>query len=85
MLNRTLSLGWSHQETRTLDEKRLITLVMVIGAGIGAVLFALTDYPGWIGLGAGLGILFGAGYARRRRADDSWQGPVGLPCIRGAC
>jgi hypothetical protein len=39
---------------------------LIFGAGIGTVLFALTDNPVWIGLGAGLGILFGAGFARRR-------------------
>lgn len=54
-----------------MDEKRTITLVMAIGAGIGAVLYALTDFPGWIGLGAGLGILFGAGFARGRKTGDS--------------
>jgi hypothetical protein len=71
MLHGTLSLGWSHQETRTLDAKQRITIAMVIGAVIGAVLFALTDFPGWIGLGAGLGIIFGAGIARRRTPHDS--------------
>lgn len=38
---------------------------LIFGAGIGVVLFAVTDNPVWIGLGAGLGILFGAGWARR--------------------
>jgi hypothetical protein len=54
-----------------VDEKRVITLSMVIGAGIGTVLFALAEHPGWIGLGAGLGIVFGAGIARRRRGDGT--------------
>jgi hypothetical protein len=39
---------------------------LIFGAGIGTVLFALTGNPVWIGLGAGLGILFGGGFARRR-------------------
>lgn len=34
---------------------------LVFGAATGAVLFALTDNPVWIGLGVGLGILFGGG------------------------
>ncbi|MDP6667662.1 MAG: hypothetical protein QF357_09735 [Dehalococcoidia bacterium] len=54
-----------------MDAKQRITIAMVIGAVIGAVLFALTDFPGWIGLGAGLGIIFGAGIARRRTPHDS--------------
>jgi hypothetical protein len=52
-----------------MDSKRITTLGMVIGASIGAVMFGLTDYSGWIGLGAGLGILFGYGYAQRRDAE----------------
>ncbi len=39
---------------------------LIFGAGFGTVLFALTGDPVWIGLGAGLGILFGGGVARRR-------------------
>jgi hypothetical protein len=39
---------------------------LIFGAGIGTVLFALTDNPVWIGLGLGLGILFGAGLGRLR-------------------
>ena len=54
-----------------MDEKQITTLSMVIGAGLGTVLFVSTDYPGWIGLGAGLGILFGYGYARRRDGGSS--------------
>lgn len=38
---------------------------LIFGAAIGVVLFALTENAVWIGLGAGLGILFGAGFARR--------------------
>ena len=53
-----------------MDEKQTITISMVLGAGIGSVLLVLTDFPGWIGIGAGLGIVFGAGYARRGRGRD---------------
>jgi hypothetical protein len=38
---------------------------LIFGVAIGVVLFALTENAVWIGLGAGLGILFGAGFARR--------------------
>ena len=38
---------------------------LIFGAAIGTVLFALTENAVWLGLGAGLGILFGAGFARR--------------------
>ena len=40
---------------------------LVFGAAIGVVLFALTDSPVWIALGSGLGLIFGAGIARRRK------------------
>lgn len=40
---------------------------LIFGVAIGVVLFTLTDDAVWIGLGAGLGFLFGAGFARRRR------------------
>lgn len=52
-----------------MDKKQITTIGMVIGAGAGALLFALTEFPGWIGFGAGLGILFGYGYAERRGAE----------------
>ena len=39
---------------------------LIFGLSLGVVLFALTDNPVWMGLGAGLGILFGTGFARRR-------------------
>ncbi len=38
---------------------------LIFGVAIGVVLFAVTENAVWIGLGAGLGILFGAGIARR--------------------
>jgi hypothetical protein len=38
---------------------------LIFGVSLGVVLFVVTDNPVWIGLGAGLGILFGAGWARR--------------------
>ena len=38
---------------------------LIFGTALGVVLSALTDNPVWIGLGAGLGILLGAGFARR--------------------
>ena len=38
---------------------------LIFGAAIGVVLFTLTENAVWIGLGAGLGILFGAGFAKR--------------------
>lgn len=38
---------------------------LVFGTSLGVVLFAVTHNPVWIALGAGLGILFGAGWARR--------------------
>jgi hypothetical protein len=39
---------------------------LIFGAGIGTVLFALTSNPVWIGLGTGLGIIFGAAFAGSR-------------------
>lgn len=39
---------------------------LILGAAIGTVLFALTENPVWIGLGTGLGIIFGAAFGRRR-------------------
>ena len=54
-----------------MDEKRITTIGMVIGSGLGSVLYVLTDFPGWIGFGAGFGILFGFGFARRRGAGDN--------------
>jgi hypothetical protein len=38
---------------------------LIFGTSIGVVLFALTDNPVWLGLGPGLGILLGAGFAKR--------------------
>lgn len=42
---------------------------IAIGAGVGAAIFAATDNPAWIGIGAALGVVFGAGLDRRRRDD----------------
>jgi hypothetical protein len=39
---------------------------LIFGAGIGTVLFAITSNPVWIGLGTGLGIIFGAAFAGSR-------------------
>ncbi len=52
------------------DEKRppsLIGAFLAIGAGRGAALFAATDSPVWIGVGAGVGAAIGAGVDARRR------------------
>ena len=38
---------------------------LISGVALGTVFFALTENAVWIGLGAGLGILFGAGFAKR--------------------
>ena len=39
---------------------------LIFGVAIAVVFFTLTDNAVWIGLGAGLGLLFGAGLAGRR-------------------
>ena len=41
-----------------------IGLGIAIGAGIGTVLFAITDNPLWIALGPGLGVAFGSAFRR---------------------
>ncbi len=38
---------------------------IIIGISLGVVLFVAADNPVWIGLGAGLGMLFGAGWVKR--------------------
>ena len=38
---------------------------LIFGVAIGVVLFALTENAVWIGLGAGLGIIFGAAFPKR--------------------
>ena len=40
---------------------------IAIGAGLGAVLFSITDNPVWIGLGAGIGVALGAAWDARSR------------------
>ncbi len=49
------------------DAKRTkkIGVAVAVGAGVGAALFAVTNQPGWIGLGAGAGAAFGAVAGRR--------------------
>ncbi|MDH3249252.1 MAG: hypothetical protein OEQ47_09835 [Acidimicrobiia bacterium] len=44
------------------DHRRSTNL---IGAGVGAALFAATDNPVWLGVGAGIGAAIGAGATRR--------------------
>jgi len=39
---------------------------IAIGAGLGAVLFSITDNPVWIGLGAALGVALGAAWDAKR-------------------
>jgi len=39
---------------------------LIFGVAIGTVLSALTSNPVWIGLGSGLGIIFGVGFVSRR-------------------
>lgn len=39
---------------------------IAIGAGIGAVMFAATNNPVWIGVGAGVGAAVGAALQQRR-------------------
>jgi ElaB/YqjD/DUF883 family membrane-anchored ribosome-binding protein len=38
---------------------------IAIGAGVGTALFAGSDNPAWIGIGAGIGVLFGLIWQRR--------------------
>jgi hypothetical protein len=52
-------------ETRERRKPLPAGVGLIFGAAIGTVLFALTENAVWIGLGAGLGILVGAAYARR--------------------
>jgi acid phosphatase family membrane protein YuiD len=40
---------------------------IALGAGLGSVLFAITDFPGWIGIGAGIGVAIGAAVQQQRR------------------
>ncbi|MGB5169104.1 MAG: hypothetical protein WBN35_01730 [Acidimicrobiia bacterium] len=37
-----------------------VGLGLVFGAGVGAVVFALTGNPVWIGIGSGVGLIVGA-------------------------
>ena len=40
---------------------------IALGAGLGAVLFSLTDNAVWIGLGAAIGVAIGAVWQERNR------------------
>ena len=47
------------------DNKRkqpdpLLGVAIAIGAGLGTVMFVITDVAGWIAMGAGLGVVVGA-------------------------
>jgi hypothetical protein len=49
-----------------MDDKKskqpvpLLGVAIAIGAGLGTVMFVITDAAGWIGIGAGLGVIAGA-------------------------
>ena len=55
----------TNQEDRKARKPIPAGVGLVFGVALGTVLFALTENAVWIGLGAGLGILFGAGFAKR--------------------
>ena len=42
------------------DNPPFVAFGIIIGAGLGAVVFAVTQNPFWIAIGPGLGIVFGA-------------------------
>jgi hypothetical protein len=44
----------------------LVGVGIAIGAGFGAVYFAISGNPIWIAIGAGLGVVFGAVLSNRR-------------------
>lgn len=48
-----------------------VGLGLVFGAGAGAVVFALTGDPIWIGLGSGAGLIVGAVVGARATDSDA--------------
>jgi len=50
-----------HNDSRTPDPVG-IGIGFVVGTTIGAVLFAITQNPVWVGLGSGLGLMGGVIY-----------------------
>jgi membrane protein YdbS with pleckstrin-like domain len=52
------------KKDRASREAIPVGVSLLIGAGIGTVLFALTSNPVWIALGAGLGFIVGTFSAR---------------------
>lgn len=48
------------------QEGTAIGVGVALGAGFGSVLFALTESPVWIGVGAAVGAAMGASWQRRR-------------------
>lgn len=48
-----------------------IGIGVAFGASLGAVLFAFTQNPVWIGLGAGIGVALGAAVMVIQSSNDS--------------
>ena len=47
-------------DNKSKQPATLMGVAIAIGAGLGTVMFAITDVAGFIAMGAGLGVLVGA-------------------------
>jgi hypothetical protein len=50
---------------------------VALGTGVGATLFAATDQPVWIALGAAMGAAVGVAYTRTANTDSDDESAAG--------